>query len=397
MIVHKLFLLAWLIDLTLFPVLALLDLGFSFNLSSNFYLRFSYLFIVFIAFFYLIAIKGRIVVTFLSVTFLFAFLIGSFKGLIEGHLNSAFLSHVFYTLMPLIMISYGWYFFDDYKKSVAIQKYLSLVMHLSFFSGLAIIILFQFAYRAGFANYNAIGIWNLVFSGPFLVYREFGFLYFALSVMVSLASGKRGTMIAFVAYGILAFWLTNLAGKIKYIALVTFALTFAFLVSSDFIATSASRIYQTLVTLQEYGIDQATSGRWSEAASAISYLNSRIDHWIIGPGFGARFLPWPDRPDYADYYSHYTHFGVVSYVWVGGLFMSCLIYAALLRTGISLGYKAKHHLISKTDYTFVFWLWGIIAISMFGAVLMNNAYLWFIIGCCLNLDCRRIGLSSNAA
>lgn len=66
--------------------------------------------------------------------------------------------------------------------------------------------------------------------------------------------------------------------------------------------------------------------RWSESISAITFLNDRFDHWLIGAGFGAQFLPWPDLSDYERHLLHYTHFSIISYILFDGVIFAFYIY-----------------------------------------------------------------------
>ena len=92
---------------------------------------------------------------------------------------------------------------------------------------------------------------------------------------------------------------------------------------------------------------------------------------------GSFFYPWPKiNPNYT---SHYTHFTPISYMWIGGVFLTFFVYFFLIRLTISLFKIKKLKKLTQTSL-FQFMLPAIIISSITGAVLMNNSILWMIIG-----------------
>lgn len=400
---HKGFLFIWMVELIIFPLLALFDLGFSFGINSNYYARFFYIVIFLLSISYIFLIKGRILIHPLIIVFLGALTIGVLKGYWDGALlnmtksgSPVFLSHIFYVVMPIVMMSYGWFFFEDYKRSEHLQRILSKIMYLAFIFGLLVVVLFAISFQLGFASYDAIGLWNFIYSAPYFLYQPHGLVYFSISVLATIIAAKRGILVVFFAYFFLAYIISR-GFRVAWIivALILVITSYSFYMFSDVLSMDSIRLLRTVQSLQEGNLNEASAGRWIEAISALEYLNSQAEHMLLGAGFGSQFLPWPDLPDYSDYWSHYTHFGVVSYAWIGGFLLPIVVYAFLIGTGSALVLKMKRGLIERTHYHFVYWLWGIITISMFGAVLMNNSFLWFVIGCCLNLNRRSVGKSLN--
>ncbi len=400
---HKGFLFIWIFELIVFPLLALFDLGLSFGINSNFYARFCYIAIFFLSIVYIFLIKGRIVIHPLIMVFFVVLIIGVLKGFWEGSLSNmtkfgfpVVLSHIFYVVMPIVMMSYGWFFFEDYKRSEHLQRILSKIMYFAFIFGLLVVVLFAIAFQLGFAAYDAIGLWNFIYSAPYFLYQPNGLAYFGVAVLATIIAAKRGVLVVFFAYFLLAYIVARGFRVVWVIvALILLITSYSIYMFSDVLSMDSIRLLRTVQSLQEGNLDEASAGRWIEAISALEYLNSQAKHMLLGAGFGAQFLPWPDQPDYSDYWSHYTHFGAVSYAWIGGFFLPVVVYAFLFGTGFALVLKMKRGLIERSHYHFVYWLWGIIAISMLGAVLMNNSFLWFVIGCCLNLNRRSADVSLN--
>jgi hypothetical protein len=383
---HRLFLVIWLLDLVVIPALAVLQLGFSFGFVSNYFARFSYIGVLGCAVFYHLLYRRHLVVPSLSMVFVVIGFIGAAKGAFEGQLNSAFLAHVFYCAMPVVMISFGWYFRGTYEVTPRLRRDLRLVMRWGFYVGVLASALFLYGYWSGLAAYNALGLWNFFFAGPFLAYHPHGAVYFVLSVLGAAVTAKKSTLVVFVVYVFLYVLLMRKRARRFTLVMAPVAVGVALLVLGSALTLAESRISQSLEFLRAGDFDTASAGRWSESAAAFRHLSARWDHLAFGAGFGATFLPWPDTPDYEDYRVHYTHFGFMSYMWLGGVLAPVVVYVLLIKTNIQLLLKAKRHLIPRRDYAFPIWLAGIVTVSLFGAVLMNNSYLWFVIGCCLKLN-----------
>lgn len=383
--IHRLFLYIWQIELLLLPILALLDFGFSVAVDSNFFPRFSYITIFLIACYYHFSTRRGLVSHPLVAIFFLILVIGVAKGFFENQLNSIFLSHIFYVIMPIIMCSYGWHFLGDYVVSDSLQRQLDKTLKSSFYIGLIVVALFQILYFNGFANYNAIGIWNFLYSAPYLLQQPNGQLFFIISFLFTFLAGKKGVFIAFCIYWVILFYVLNITTIIRFILIILFVGSILFLQQQDIFIYDYGRIGEAVSALIAGDFDAASSMRWAEAASAFEYLNARVDHWVLGAGFGSSYQPYPKLEGYEDFYRHYTHFGVVSYIWIGGFIAPILIYSVLLITAVKLTWRLKSHNLDQRLHFFVYWIWAIILISMFGAVLMNNSFLWFIVGCCLRL------------
>lgn len=383
MLLHKVFILLWMVDLVVFPILATLELGFSVTaIESNYLVRFSYLTVFSICFVYIAYVKFGIIRHRIIDAFLVVLCIGSVKGLIEMQLNTAFLSHIYYILMPIIMFSYGWFFIECSYKSPALNKMLGHAMYVAFLSGVLAVFIFLYGYNMGFAKYDAVGLSNFSFAGPYLLFKQRGLGYFTFSTIMAFLSGKRGVIAIFIIF--IALYFITTGSRSKWLATSTAAISGVFItfLFGDFITSASVRIMETANYIQQGDFDLAFANRLSESVSAINYLISRFDHILVGAGFGARFLPWPDVPDYYDYYSHYTHFSVVSYMWIGGVIFTFYVYAMLLYIVAILIKLIRYRLIEREYYHYAYWLLAVVIASMSGADLMNNPYSWFIIGCC---------------
>lgn len=386
MILHRLFLAVWLFDFVVIPVLAVLQLGYSVPITSNYFARFSYIGALMVAVLYHVLMRRRLVMPAVSLAFVAIAVVGGTKGLLLEHFNREYVAHVFYCAMPIVMVSYGWHFMKAYQESVGLRRDLKLLMLAAFYVGIAAGGAFVAGARLGLASYDALGLWNFFFAGPFLAFQGSGSAYFAVAILGAVFTAKRSTLGVFVVYaGLYLAWLKRSRRRVVWLA-APMAVAVAVLLLGDSRALMESRVARSVAYLQKGDLDGATANRWAESAAAIAFLRERTERVVFGAGFGARFKPWPDKPDYRNYYQHYTHFGVVSYVWFGGVFAPLLVYATLSFAAFRLFLKARRRDLRRQDYVFPMWFIGILTVSLFGAVLMNNSFLWFVIGACLRLD-----------
>jgi hypothetical protein len=401
--VHRAFVITWVLDMALIPFLALLELGFSIDIKSNFFARFTSVAAFLVAFIYLFFAKRKIIVTPITLVFIFTLFMGSLTGLWRGGLfnvsptgSYVFGSHVYYVIMPIIMISYGWYFLSDFCSSPSLRAFFRRSMVCVFAVGIICTALFHAATALGVASYDAIGMWNFLISGPYLTILSGGSGYFFFAAFASVIAGKRGIIVALAAMTLVHLYLgIDGVKKGRKILLLLFCIVVAGIAVAGIAGGSVGtqRLANTILLIEEGNLNEASAGRWLEALSAIEYLTSSLQLFLFGAGFGAQFLPWPDLLGYEDYLSHYTHFSAVSYIWVGGVFLAVSVYAVLVYTAVVLLRQFKHGILRSDLKFLVYWIWGIIVVSLFGAVLMNNSFLWFVVGCCLGS--RKYGRVAN--
>ena len=152
-----------------------------------------------------------------------------------------------------------------------------------------------------------------------------------------------------------------------------------FLVSNELVNNigGVQRLTQTVESLNNNDFEGASAGRIVEASSALKIISSSPNNILFGAGMGSFFYPWPEiAPNYK---SHYTHFTPISYMWVGGIFLTFFVYFFLVRLTISLFRIKKLKNLTQTRL-FQFMLPAILISSTTGAVLLNNSILWLIIG-----------------
>lgn len=372
-------------ELYLYPILFLLHYGIGMDIGSSYWLRFIYIGYFIIGFSYIVKNK-IIVINPLTLTFFIIIIVGGIKGLALGNFNSNLLAHVFYLLMPIVMISYGWHFSEWLLLNKHNMMRLRRIMVRSLIVGILSIIIFRVLYQIGLSSYDAIDIWNIVLSTTYLATNgaTSGLSYLLSGVALTFIAGKRGLIIALAI--VMSTYLFMMKSNSKFlisifIILVVVAAAYTTQESSGFI-----RMERTISALQEGDFDTASARRWSEAASALQYVDNSFLGWFIGSGFGSSYNPWPDLIDSENYQVHYAHFSFVSYIFVGGVFLPLVVYGSLFLLIFSVGGKINAGMINKEHAFFFHWLLLYTCISLFGAILMNNSFIWLVVGSCYKLS-----------
>jgi hypothetical protein len=290
--------------------------------------------------------------------------------------------------MPIVMISYGHHFGLSLLKTPQLNNYFIGVIKKSFIIGVFGILIFKVLLFMGTAIYDAIDIWNILLAIPYFMIN--GGSNFVLLLLISLLfiSGKRVTLIV----GLCMFFWFKLyrsgCSKYIYFSIVILILILIILIMNSGIELPDFRFFRTLSYVKAGEYDLAFAGRISESQAALSALLSDSTGIYFGAGLGGEFYPWPNLIGSEDYISHYTHFTFVSYIWIGGIAFPFLVYFILFR----LLYKLSNHAVKHKNliyYIFSLYLLMAIVSSLSGAVLMNNSFLWLIIG-------SSFGLISNS-
>jgi len=376
---HSIFVFVLFTELIFYPIVFIADYGLTLNTGSSFWLRFFYIFYFLWATLYILQ-KAKLKITNLSLLLILFFAVGVIRGLGFGNLNGAFLSHCFYLLMPVVMISYGVSFFYAYEASAKLRQQLKTTMKWAFLFGILAVVMFTSLVKGGYARYDAIDIWNTLLGGPFFFSRGTGLGPLSLTGFFTVVAGKRGLIISFLAAFLLYLYLK---GRSAPMIIVLAVLVLVIVLQSSLEELSGIvRMQRSIASLEGGDLGSASAGRWLESAAAIEQLNKSVLNWIFGAGFGARFFPYKDVPGAEDYVTHYTHFSFISYIWIGGLLLSISVYTYLLHllASIIMGMKKR---IIPLGYSFLgYWLIIFIVTSLFGAILMNNAFIWFVVGMC---------------
>ena len=370
-------------ELFIHPFFQLLSYGLGFDFLPSYFLRFNYILITFLGLI-IIFLKMKIPNIFLLKIFIIFFVIAFLKGVYLGNFfnysntgSNIFISHIFYFINPILAISLGYFTYNIFFKNDYYYFLFSKLLKTSFKFGLILAIIFQFLYQFGLASYDSLDIWTVFYGGSYMLSTSTSILTPFVVILKSLFLGKRVTILIALIF-IFIFLLKN---KLRKVLIYFIPVLFVLLViGSDEIINNIGgvrRINATLESINNEDLNTATAGRLIEASSALAIINSSTNNFIFGTGMGSFFYPWPKiNPKYT---SHYTHFTPISYMWIGGVFLTFFVFVSLINLTVSL-FKIKYLKNFTQTHMFQFMLPAIIISSITGAVLMNNSILWLIIG-----------------
>jgi len=378
------FILLFIIDMVVFSTLSALGIGLRLISSPNQFARYIYIGIFLLTVFYHFFRKKKIKLNIASFAFLGILPIGIFLGLIQGNVNREFLVHIYTCLMPVFAMSFGWYFFEAFLIYPKIQNRMSQALYITFFSGLLATVIFRVGYFSGQASYSAVGLWNYTFATPFLLIDKRNLLLSIISLAGSFIAAKRiGLLVVSIYFFINIFLIRkNFINFFKVIIMISVAIYFLFPILDE-IGVFNRISYAITKLLTEGDIDAATAGRTSEIRMIITYFSREPVRYVFGAGFGSKIEV------FESYFRHYSHFTPLSYVIVGGLGFSVIIYGFLILTSLSLLKKANAKILPKESIAYVLLFLGIIISSFTGSVLTNYTTLWVFVGISWRINSKK--------
>jgi len=357
-------------ELVLMPVLAMLDLSYSFQIESNYMARFSYLTVFIFSFFYMLRGGMRYLLPHYIAFFLLLFL-GFLNGVIREGVNFTTLSHIFYYLMPPFAMNMGFNFGRIVQRDPVKLKYFFKFLYLSVWLSFVIVILHLLGKYLGLNSYNKLGLWALIFGLPLLLVNG----KWTLGLIVAFFANKS-SIIAVV----LMTLLTSLYVKFKsrrrlHLVVVFFTIVITPMVILFIIYQP--NIFPVFANLYNGEINIITSGRSEELISMLTVVSQDAITLFFGSGFGTTFVPWIKTPEYV---SHYVHLGNFTWLWLTGIFGYVILSWFLFR----LMYKL-FKIAVKPDSTelerYIFLVCtAILFLSNMGAVLANSVFCWIYLG-----------------
>lgn len=377
--VSRLFLLLFCAAASVLPLLAALDIGILGTGQSNYYARYFSLSLFAIGTVTVLFHIRIVSLNILVVAFIYAFLVGSLIGIIENGLSREFFAHVYYVTMPIFMIYFSSLFVHQMNSDKNLRKLLLVVMKFVFITGVIAAIIFVIGSSMGLNRYNATGS-NLFYSASFLGFQKGGLIYILVSLVGTVASAKRVSIIVFIVCFLVIFYIRSKKKRVFNILPLVLILPIIGYFALIFELSAISRIEFTINQIMIGELNIAAAGRVSESAAALEVIFSDPIKTLFGAGFGAKFFPW-DRIGYEYYTSHYTHFSPVAYWFFGGIFLPLVIFGYLFSVGIRLMFLVKTNEFPIFFYGFVPVYWGVLASSFSGPVILNDSSVWFFLGC----------------
>lgn len=316
--------------------------------------------------------KFKFEFSFISYLFSFYFFFSLFIGLLEGNnIDGKFLSHIYYTSMPILGISFGISLAQSYDHKY--ELFFLKIVNVCFYVTTIILLVYSYSYFiTGSISYWGFGT-DLHLIIPFLLYQG-RYFYVIIAFLLVLLSGKRATLLNVTMEFLLIF-----SYKLKKLSFRSFPKLIFSIILIFFLFTYALNqgVFERFEATINYDISDetsmmyATGGRWTEITGIIDYHNSKPYRWITGAGFGGRYL-WFLPLENSYELKHYAHFSPVSYIFIYGAPFMIILY-------ISFFYYSKKSLKYVRNPFVIIFIIGIFS-SFFGANLFVDIKLWVFCG-----------------
>ena len=316
--------------------------------------------------------KFKFKFSFISYLFLFYFIFSFLIGLMEGNnIDEKFLSHIYFTSMPILGISFGISLAQSYDQKF--EDYFIKLINICFYVTTLILLVYSYSYFiTGNIQYWGLGT-DLHLIIPFLLYQG-RYFYLIIAFLLVLLSGKRATLLNVVMELLLIF-----SYKLKKLSVSSFPKLILFIILITFLFTYASNqgVFERFeATLNfdfsdEDSMTYAAGGRWEEVTGIIDYHNSNPYRWYTGAGFGGRYMWYIPLTNYYEL-KHYAHFSPVSYIFIYGAPFMIILYISFLN------YFKKSLKYVRNPFIIIFII-GIFS-SFFGANLFVDIKLWVFCG-----------------
>jgi len=285
------------------------------------------------------------------------------------------ISQIYGILMPIFSVSFGIHYAKN--NGIKIYPFINNIFKVYILVNIVLLLTyFYFHYVVNSITYFGFQVnWQII--SAYLISQKKILLFF-LGIIFVILSGKRATLITslipFLSY---YKYIMKLDFKKKFI-LSVMILLITYNITNYLIDEGFFRRYEALLNFDitdSRVTFLATSGRWQEIESVFMHMNNRPISWLIGNGFGDKYLSVINVSgfEYQQELKHYVHFTPASYIFVHGIPITILIFALILRL-IVLGWKKCH-----LNFFYLCFLVSIIG-SFFGANLAVDPKIWFFYG-----------------
>ncbi len=326
---------------------------------------------------YIFVIDKKVYLNKIAAAFLLFLPVGMVLGIIKGQLNTKYLSHMYFYIMPIMLMSFGYAFYREYERNENLQRYVKKIIFIAAVVSSIYVLVFTLGSKLGLLRYNNFGVTMGSYAMTFyLCGSNLEILMGYLLIVINIMTKKRVVLVASVALLIIAYFIGRKTNKKVAIHLFLLAALGGACIYLACNTTVFSRILTTISGILGGGkkdLYAATGGRDLEIECIVEYLNSDKMMWLWGIGFGGRV--W-----IKELYRHYSHFSPLAYVMTGGIFFSAYLYISLIWyavLGVSKGMKGK---LRQLDMPYVLLLCYFVLTSLSGPNILSTPLCWFVVG-----------------
>lgn len=323
---------------------------------------------------YLFFSQGKVYLNRFSILFLSFLPIGMVVGIAKGQFNTKYISHIYFYIMPIVMMSFGYALYKEYKINAEFHTFVKKTIMIGAIVSSIYVLIFTVCAQMGILRQNNFGQAMSSYAMPFYICENgIKILIGYFLIVINIMTKKRAILVATIALLGIVYLIGRKTNKNIAIHLFMFIMMIIICVFFAYNTTFFSRIIMTVKGFVEGDLYVATGGRDMELEYILEYLNTDKIMWLLGIGFGGNV--WV-----GNIYRHYSHFSPLAYVMTGGIFFSVMLYAGLIWyvvMEISKGMKGE---LRQLDMPFVLLLVYFFITSLSGSSMLSVPLCWAIIG-----------------
>lgn len=316
-------------------------------------------------------IKKRVYLTPESQLLLFFGFIATIIGLLNFGINSETYSHLYAVIMPVIMISNGYYIGKSNFYDTNEDKKYGRMMFWIFVLNAVTMLLYRVSFILGIVPYPAIATSGLFFSSLYYLSKK-NMIMFIFGLILVIISGKRVTLVILLAS---AFYHLIRVNRLSLKNIFRMFFGSAFFGAMGYYLLNftpyLNRFVTTFTNLNSSStdsLDLATGGRASEILAFSEYLSKQPYRWLFGSGTGFKVEVFDG------FYRHYSHFTPMGYIALFGIIFTVLLYLMFFKRLFN---KIE---ITNTKYIFHLYYVGLLISSFSGGILFNDYKFWLFLG-----------------
>lgn len=163
---------------------------------------------------YIFAIDKKVYLNKIAAAFLVSLPIGMMLGMMKGQLNTKYFAHIYFYIMPILLMSFGYAFYREYEVNESLQKYVKKTIFITAVVFSIYVVLFMVGSRLGLLRYNNYGVPLGSYAMTFyLCGSNLEILMGYLLIVINITTKKRVILVASVALLIIAYFIGRKTNK----------------------------------------------------------------------------------------------------------------------------------------------------------------------------------------